>query len=95
MSEKEYYKIVRKMYIAYTLSTIFPFLSHLLNTERGFCHYLFLQKINPVNVLSFIIDETKMNPGNKGSYWYKPGDVKPRRKLLRKAIKNYKLSLKQ
>lgn len=92
LTQEQCYKKVKRMYISYTIATIFPFLSRLLNTNYGFCSYL--RAINLEEETDTLLEFIKFHGNFETTFvfWFPIGKAKPRRDLLKKAITMYKLT---
>ena len=100
-SEENIIKVVEKMKKYYLLSLFIPGVKDKYYTYSGFCLHIcgYLGIYGKNNILTFIrkysnfttsfekITITEENQSNLR--WFPGGDIKPRLKLLNKAIKNY------
>lgn len=106
MNSYERLKYYERALSDYRLSRLLPFLKKFLSTDKGFCNHItnynaifwgkkfktFSERVN-LNELSELTElaPRQYDPSLEFQpYWYKPGKLLPRIKLLKAAIRNLK-----
>lgn len=90
MNKKNQLKLYKKALFWYTLSLWFPMFKYLFDTEWGFCLYFWGYSLDDLTELSKTRPiDFRPTLENRG-YWFPKGEIKPRIKCLKQAIKNSK-----
>ena len=96
MTEKERLKIYKKALWDYRIS---KYLRRSILTENGLCYYFYAKEIITLTPEGVYGDGIKILPElyfykpYDQNYWFNPGELNPRIKLLKKAIKMVKKSI--
>jgi hypothetical protein len=92
MTISEQLELYKKALRDYRLSLWFPWLKRKLETHEGFCCYFDTKVENNdyVGSLFYLTELNKLEPADTymSSWWFWPGRLRPRIKILKLAIKN-------